>query len=359
MAKPKKDKDTSEKIILNAVDQLDKEIREEFGDGVFVGSSSIKERHKTTIGISPVINRLLGGGITSGSWGTFTGKPKAGKTTTALHAAAKAQRIENGYLDKISNILIPRNVYFIDAEGRIKERDFSIPGLIITPDRFRIVTSSEDSILSAEKFLNIVDKIIHTDRGAFIIIDSISCLAEEKRLNEFGAQTRGGQAKIVSDFCSRNATVVPIRDHILICITHIISNTSGYGAPTVEKTPNSLLYQIDFKLKVTKDEEWSLSDDEDPIGKIVHWKCECSGLRGPGRKGKSYIRFGDGIDEIQEYIQYGIDYGIIDKAKSWYTLELEGFDMIKSQGVEKIRDVLLENPNLYNKLIEEVNLVLT
>lgn len=342
------------KVALSAIDQLDKEISEEFGEGIFVSANMIKERHKTTIPVSPALNRILGGGVTSGSWITLTGAPKVGKTTTALHTAARAQRPEFGYLDKTTGEVKPRNVYLIDAEGRLKERDLNgIPGLITTPDRFRVTTSSEDTILSAEKFLNIVDKIIHTDKGAYIIIDSISCLAEEKRLTEIGAQTRGGQAKIVSDFCSRNATVVPIRDHIIVCITHIIANTSGYGAHRVEKTPNSLLYQVDFKLRALKEEEWKDSDGEEPYGKIVDWKCECSGLRGPGAKCQSYLRFGQGIDEVQEMINFAVDFGIITKKAAWFSGEFEGFEPFKVCGMPALYEMLSSNPDLYNKIAAE------
>jgi recombination protein RecA len=355
MGRKKKDSDESV-ATLSPMDQLDKEISDEYGEGIFISANSIKERHKSLISLSPVVNRLLGGGITSGSWMTLTGKPKIGKTVLSLYGAAKAQRPENGYIDKINGNLIPRNVYLIDAEGRIKERDFDgIPGLITTPDRFRVISSSEDTILSAEKFLNIVDKIIHTDRGAYIIIDSISCLAEEKRLTEIGAQTRGGQAKIVSDFCSRNATVVPIRDHIIICITHVIANTSGYGAHQVEKTPNSLLYQVDFKLRAIKEEEWKDSEGDEPYGKIVTWKCECSGLRGPGAQGQVYLRFGKGIDEVQEMINFAVDFGIVTKKAAWYSGEFEGFEPFKVCGMPALYELLSTNQELYNKIAAEAS----
>jgi len=346
----KKKRDAGEVSTLSPMDQLDKEITEEYGDGVFISANSIKERHKTIIGFSPALNRILGGGITSGSWTTLTGKPKIGKTTTALYGAAKAQKPENGWLDKDGN-LIPRNVYLADAEGRIKDRDINgIPELITTPDRFRIISSSEDNILSAEKFLAIIDRIINTDRGAYIIIDSISCLVEERRLAEIGAQTRGGQSKIVSDFCSRNATVVPIRDHIIICITHIIANTSGYGSPTVEKTPNSLLYQADFKLRALKEEEWKDSEGDEPYGKIIDWKCEFTGLRGPYAKCQSYLRFGKGIDEIQEMINFAVDFGVITKKAAWYSGEFEGCEPFKVCGMPALYELLSTNQELYNKI---------
>jgi recombination protein RecA len=160
---------------------------------------------------------------------------------------------------------------------------------------------------------------------------------------EFGKQTRGGQAKIISDFCSRLATVVPIKDSIVICITHNISNTSGYGASIIEKTPSSLLYQIDYKLKGFKSTAWTLSEGADPIGQVVDWLCECSGLRGPGRKCQSYIRYGQGIDEVAELVNFAIDLGLISKAGAWYSIEgTEG----KYQGFEKLCDFLKEKDNI-------------
>jgi predicted ATP-dependent serine protease len=118
---------TEEVPDINELDKLTKEIVAEFGEGVFIDANMIKERRKTVIPVSPAINYIFGGGISSGSWVTFTGRAKLGKTTTALHFAAKAQRPEYG----------GRTVYYIDAEGRLKNRDISgIPGLDLSPDKF-------------------------------------------------------------------------------------------------------------------------------------------------------------------------------------------------------------------------------
>lgn len=343
---------------IDVLSQLESQLEDKFGEGIFSTCQSIRERNKTIIPIGPVLNRLAGGGITSGSWSVFTGAPKIGKTTSALCAAANAQKVEYGYLDPLTGVRRGRRVYYGDIEGRLKSRDLSgIPGLNTDPEWFRIIGSTPDKTLSAEDFLFALDLVIKTDPGAFVIIDSISLLAEERRLAEYGVQTRGGQAKAVSDFCARNATVVPVKDTIVIAITHQISNTSGYGPSTIEKTPSSLRYAVDAKFKGTRVEAWTNGQDDEPHGQIITWVCECSALRGPGRKGQSYIRYGSGIDVHMENIMFGVDLGLISKKGSWYTTAIDGVEddrQIKAQGTESLRAELIKNLEIYDLLEKQV-----
>ncbi len=343
MAKKKKDVESDDApTIIDYSQLLIDEISKEMGDGIISSPQSILDLPRTTISVSPALDFALGGGITSGSWGVFTGKPKTGKTTTALHFAANAQAA--GFV-----------VYYIDAEGRLKERDLKgIPNLRM--DMFFRVGSTEDNILSAEQYTAIIDRIVKSHRRILVIVDSFSILQEQAKQLEFGKQTRGGQAKVVADLCGSLANVVPLKDSIIIGITHQYSNTSGRGPSTIEKTPNSLFYQTDFKLKVDYIQPWKVGGTEDgeQIGQHVFWQCLCSGLRGPGRKVESMIRYGHGIDEVAEIIAFATEVGVIKKAASWLSYTPKDGEPIKLQGAEKFGEYLKENPDVKNMIWAEV-----
>src|SRR5687768_10951335 len=85
-------KATEETTNIDYGAQVESEILEEFGDGVICSANSIIERPRKIINVSPALDYMLNGGVTQGSWITFTGKPKLGKSTSALHLLGKCQR---------------------------------------------------------------------------------------------------------------------------------------------------------------------------------------------------------------------------------------------------------------------------
>ena len=61
-----------------------KEIIKKYGDVVRSGSEVFEERSNfQVIPVSPALDIALGGCFLEGSWATFMGDPKSGKTTTA------------------------------------------------------------------------------------------------------------------------------------------------------------------------------------------------------------------------------------------------------------------------------------
>lgn len=58
---------------------VDAQLRKKFGDGIFVSGSTILERPRKIIPVSPVLDMVLGGGIPEGSFCVVTGPPKVGK----------------------------------------------------------------------------------------------------------------------------------------------------------------------------------------------------------------------------------------------------------------------------------------
>ena len=87
----------------------------------------------------------------------------------------------------------------------------------------------------------------------------------------------------------------------------------------------------------------------------MEWQVICSSLGAPGGKITSYIRYGVGIDRHMELLTLASDMGLINKGGAWYTLDFIKEDpKIKLQGAEKVRQHLIENPNHYIKLQEDV-----
>ena len=340
------------------------EIIKKYGTGVVLSGSMVLEDKKDVIPWSPALDIILGGGVPEGSWVTLTGEPKCGKTTSALHFAAKAQQVSD------------RNVYYLNIEGRLKPRDLEgIKGLDL--DRVNIVRSYFDEsagrgrILSAEEYLTIGENFIKNDPGCIVIIDSVSQLITEKEITgEVHEQHRAPGAKLVANFCKRVSNVLPVNKNIVLAITHQISNISGYGKAKVESGGRKIAYAVDVKLEAKRVQPWHVgSDDDAPIGQIVTWLTHSTAIVAPGQKIDSHIRYGQGIDEITEIIRLGIDTGFITKAGSWMTCSFmqdhldilgvkewdkEAEKTCKVQGQEKLRNLLLDNPEWFAILDKEI-----
>jgi recombination protein RecA len=77
-------------------------------------------------------------------------------------------------------------------------------------------------------------------------------------------------------------------------------------------------------------------------------KCKMSASQ--GREEVFYIRWGEGIDNYRSILEIAIAHGIIKKAGSWITWDRSDGDSVKVQGVEKLRQHLVENSDHFEEL---------
>lgn len=320
--------------------KIHKELEDKYGDGTIVDARFIVENKKNVISISPALDMAIGG-IPEGTWTILSGPEKCGKTTTALQIAANAQSVYDKY------------VYYLNVEGRIKG-DMNLLGVKdLNIDKMKIIQSVKGKILTAEDFLNEAIFVVKNHPGCVLIIDSASALCSEKEITEdITSSTRNNGPKLLASFCRQMGTIVPVQDTIVIIIQHLIANTSGYGAPFMEDGGNKIKYQVDTKLRCTKTEPYG-SDKEKPVGQILHWKVLCSAMSSPGIKVQSYLRYGYGLDKENEILAIACDLGLVTKGGAWYTTAWLD-EPYKLQGMENLRDFLIENPHHYNSLQEKI-----
>lgn len=327
------------------------DIIKKYGNIVKSGTA-IAATKPTIIPVSPSIDIALGGGIPEGSFCTFTGQPKCGKTTLALWIAANAQK----YYDKK---LYPngRNVYFFGVEGRLKPRDLQgIPHLQL--DKFHQIVSEPGKILYAHEFLESADMAIRRDPGSVVIIDSFSALCTEAEMvGSMEDMQRADGPKLLSKFCRKIANVIPVNKIIFIGITHLMANVTGKGSPWQEKSGQSVAYQVDVKLHA-KTFSFVGPEGGQPVGQEVVWRVGCSAIGGPGANATSFIKYGKGIDEAKELATLALDLGIVEKtaAKSaWlvFSNPAEYTDK-KLQGMDNLAEFLSQDQGIYDKLHKEI-----
>jgi recombination protein RecA len=328
---------------------IKEDVKKNFGDGIILSANAVVDQKLMTIPISPSLDIVLNGGIPEGSFVVLTGQPKCGKTTTSLSIAATAQQAQYAH----GSFKDGREVYYLNIEGRLKKRDLEgIPGLNL--DKFHIIGSQTGKILHAEEYLQIGEKIINQVPGSVVIIDSYSALCTESEItSDMNKMQRADGAKLLAKFCRKVANVIPVNKNIVIGITHLMGNPTGYGAEFKEKSGQAIAYQTDIKLRAKSFRPWTVGSEDTQIGQEVDWQVLCSALGPPGGNITSYIRYGKGIDKEMELFNLAVDMGLINKGGAWYTFSnVEG--QPKFQGAEKAREYLNDNPEIYNSLLTEI-----
>jgi len=278
-------------------------------------------------------------------------------TSTILQIAANAQA--EG-----------RNVVYLDAEGRIKKYNLcGVKGLDL--DKIQLIQSDGNTILTAEMFLNALEEKIKApeNEGALFIIDSLSSLIPAKELEGYvSGDFRPGLPKILSNFCKRMGQVVPKTKAIIIGIHHLISTQSSMPGAKQWTADGGVKigYQYDTMMQVSHSKDW-IDDNGNRIGQEINWKILTSSQGTDKTNAISYFRFNHGLDNVEEIVALGDDFGIFNKKGAWYYMNfLENYkeeigeqmllDLQEKkygfQGKAKLCSFLNDNPSVV-KVIEK------
>ena len=299
MAK-KKEVDTSE---LNKEELLLKSLSETYGNIVSNGED-LMNKSQEIMSISPKLDSILNGGIPEGTTTLISGPPKAGKSSLTLRMCRQAQEMG-------------RSVVYIDVEHRLKKMNLA-GTLGLDPSKLIHIHSDENNLLNAEKVLTIAKQSLQDLPKSLVVMDSFGALVTEgEMLGELKGSQRNDLHKLLSLFHRILVPIISVNRNFFVGILHEHANTSGYGAATAEGGSSRARYLSDVKLRVKKFEYWEANGVK--IGQIGTWLCGYSALGAPGGECQSYIRYGVGIDILQELIATGLDTGLIQKAGAWYS----------------------------------------
>jgi len=300
------------------------------------------------ISFSPALDIALGGGLREGTCVNMTGDPKTGKTTSALHFAAKAQK--EG-----------RKVYYFNTEGRLTKHNFTgIKGLKV--DEIEIIQTSDLAPqISAETYLNSLEHLIKQEPGMVAIVDSVSNMIPQEELDgDIRTGVRNGLPRLLSMFFKRTSGDIARMRSIVIFITHNIANTGGsrFSPSKMADSGNMLQYQVGTNMVITHRGKWEVPKESgNHVGQVANWKIITSAAGGrPNSTAESWIRYGTGIDESQEIAQIASQFALIAARGAWYTItafvsnkdEPAVNDFLLSSGVDINDEALVERAFKFN-----------
>jgi len=292
------------------------------------------------------LDMALSGGIPDGTVCLITGKPKSGKTTLCLELIKNAQKQA-------------RPTFYINIERRCT------PALLDTikgldKSKLQVIPHQLDKTLTAEDYLNIIERIIKSEERALIVIDSLAALSTLTEQEEMIGDNKdmAGPAKLLSSFFRRAQQIVDSKDVILVCISQMISNREPRGPKFTEKGGIAIQYACSVWLKVTWTQQWERNTETNaPDGHDMHITVQSSAMGRPFLPCVLPLRYGIGIDNIKDVVTNAENLGLIEKAGAWYSIPMFANDKNeapKFQGLARLSNFLGENPDKLQKLEQEI-----
>lgn len=316
------------------------------GKGIIaMADKALPPRTRDILNTPLSLDIALSGGIPDGTVCLITGRPKSGKTTLCLELLKNAQALN-------------RPTFYINIERRCTPSLLStIRGL--DPSKLQVIPHQIDKPLTAEDYLNIIERIAKTQKKAVVVVDSIAALSTMTEQEEAIGSNKdmAGPAKLLSAFFRRTQQVVDSNDVILIFISQMMTNREPRGPRYVEKGGGAIQYACSVWLKVTWTQQWERNSETNaPDGHDMHITVQSSALGRPLLPCVLPLRYGIGIDTTKDIVTAAENLGLIEKAGAWYSLPMFSVDgdIPKFQGIARLSNFLNDNPDKLLQLETEI-----
>lgn len=324
-----------------ANETFDQFLERQYGVGVTTTADTIVQKPRDILKTILSLDIALNGGIPDGRIVLLSGKPKAGKTYLCLQILKNA-------------ILAKRDAFYFNVERRCSaEQVKQVCG--DTAKELKWIESTQESILSAEDWLNILERAIKDHPKAVIVVDSLAQLSTmAEQTEDFGAnKDMAGTPKLLYSFFRRMQQIIDSNDVIVIFISHVITSRNPRGKKWVEKGGVGIQYASSVWINTDWFSLWPPNSETNEIdGQDVNVRVMASALGKPYMPCTIPLRYGVGVDVIRDVIVNAENLGLISKAGSWYSIPMFGEE--KYQGIPKLQNFLTENPDKADELEKKI-----
>ena len=303
-------------------------IEKDFGKGTIMklGDHAIENIQVISTG-SIGLDAALGiGGFPRGRVIEIYGPEASGKTTLAIHAIAEAQK--NGGIAAI-----------IDAEHTFDRNYAEKLGV----DVENLLISQPDN---GEQALEITDNLIRSGALDIVVIDSVAALTPKAEIEgEMGDSKMGLQARLMSQALRKLTANISKTNTSCVFINQLRDKIGVmFGNPETTTGGNALKFYASVRVDIRKTNQ--IKDGEEIVGNRTRVKIVKNKLAPPFKKADFDILYGEGISQLGEIVDLGVDLEIIKKSGSWFSYG----ETKLGQGRDGVKQIIKDNPELFDEL---------
>ena len=324
-----------EKEVMDKTKALDAaltQIERSFGKG-----SIMKLGQEQAVEIDAVSTGSLGldialgiGGLPRGRVVEIYGPESSGKTTLSLHVVAEAQKAGG-------------TCAFVDAEHALDPAYARNLGV----DLDELLISQPDT---GEQALEIADTLVRSGAIDVLVVDSVAALVPRAELEgEMGDTHVGLQARLMSQ-ALRKLTSSISRSHCMVIFINQIRMKIGvmFGNPETTTGGNALKFYSSVRLDIRR--IGAVKQGDEVTGNETRVKVVKNKVSPPFRQAEFQILYGQGINQLGEVLDLGVQQGLVDKSGAWYAYKGDKI----GQGKQNACDFLRENPAIAEEIEQEI-----
>jgi recombination protein RecA len=316
---------------LKIIDEAIASIEKTYGKGSIMklGDGVVNPVESIPTGALSLDYALGIGGIPRGRVTEVYGPESSGKTTLCLHIIAEAQK--TGGL-----------AAFIDAEHALdvnyaKRLGVDTPNLLLSQPDF------------GEQALEITDTLVRSNALDIIVIDSVAALVPRSEIEgEMGDATMAVQARLMSQALRKLTGAISKSKTAVVFINQLRSKIGVmFGNPETTTGGNALKFYASLRMDIRRIA--AIKEGNEVVGNRTKVKIVKSKVAPPFKEVEFDILYNEGISKTGDLLDLAVNFNIVKKSGAWFTYEEERF-----QGREQMRQRLIESPELFKKLNDDV-----
>ena len=258
------------------------------------------------------------------------GPESSGKTTLTLHIVAEVQKMGG-------------EAAFIDAEHALDP----IYAKKLGVDIERLIVSQPDN---GEEALEITEKLIRSSAVDLVVVDSVAALVPKAEIEgNMGDSHMALQARLMSQALRKIAGQMNKTNTTVIFINQIREKVGVmYGSPEVTPGGRALKFYSSVRIDIRKADK--ILEGGVMVGNKTKVKIVKNKVAAPFKEVMLTMRYGKGLDTEGDIINLAIDFGVVEKAGSWFSYNGERI----GQGRDKVREYMEANPDKKEEIEEKV-----
>ncbi len=308
------------------------QIERQFGKGSVMRMGDRKRERMPSISTGSLgLDIALGiGGLPKGRIVEIYGPESSGKTTLTLSVIAQAQK--KG-----------ATCAFVDAEHAL-DPDYAEKLGVNVDD---LIVSQPDT---GEQALEITDMLVRSGAVDVIIVDSVAALVPKAEIEgEMGDSHVGLQARLMSQALRKITGNVKNANTLVMFVNQIRMKIGVmFGSPETTTGGNALKFYSSVRLDIRR--IGAVKQGDEVTGNETRVKVVKNKVSPPFRQAEFQILYGQGINQMGEVLDLGVQQGLIDKSGAWYAYKGDKI----GQGKQNACEYLRENPAIAEEVETQI-----